>query len=306
MSSEYPANATSTLSPCPSASTPPTEMSTPRDEMPEVNDDILGGLEDVVVLDFKGPRSLKKQIDSRLKELQASSSCQQFIVCRNVGKEQLTSIDQQQSLGRGIRKSYNSNLQILVLKILTTIHEAAHLTLWQIIWRQLIAMGDGELMAPCGGGTFLSQSKISSKEADTAYKPVTRNQESDWPTIVLECGYSESMRRLAVDARWWLVNAGGDVKTVLLISINGERQALHLERWCLAPPYDRPVTRNTPSMVPTKTGEVDIVAGIVTGAPLCLKFEDLVERPPGPTERDVVLTADQLATWANFLWTTYQ
>ncbi|CDM37298.1 unnamed protein product [Penicillium roqueforti FM164] len=114
------------------------------------------------------------------------------------------------------------------------------------------------------------------------------------------------MRRLAVDARWWLVNAGGDVKTVLLISINGERQALHLERWCLAPPYDRPVTRNTPSMVPTKTGEVDIVAGIVTGAPLCLKFEDLVERPPGPTERDVVLTADQLATWANFLWTTYQ
>ncbi|KAI2712097.1 hypothetical protein CBS147332_5733 [Penicillium roqueforti] len=289
MSSEYPANATSTLSPCPSASTPPTEMSTPRDEMPEVNDDILGGLEDVVVLDFKGPRSLKKQIDSRLKELQASSSCQQFIVCRNVGKEQLTSIDQQQSLDT----DYNSRSRSL--DPMADYLEAAYRDGgWRV---------DGTMR---GGGTFLSQSKISSQEADTAYKPVTRNQGSDWPTIVLECGYSESMRRLAVDARWWLVNAGGDVKTVLLISINGERQALHLERWCLAPPYDRPVTRNTPSMVPTKTGEVDIVAGIVTGAPLCLKFEDLVERPPGPTERDVVLTADQLATWANFLWTTYQ
>ena len=234
-------------------------MSTSRDEMPEVNDDILDGLEGVVVLDFEGPRSLKNQVDSRLKELQASRSYQQFIVCRNVGKEQFTSMDQQNSLGRGISKSYHSNRQILVLKMPTTIQEAAHLTLWQKIWMQLMAMGAEEVMAPCGAGTFRSQSNISSKEADTAYKPATRTQKSDWPTIVLESGYSESMRRLVVDARWWLVNAGGDVKTVLLIWINGERQALHLERWCLAPPHDRPATRH--AIVPTKADEVDIVAG---------------------------------------------
>ncbi|KAJ5783999.1 uncharacterized protein N7518_009676 [Penicillium psychrosexuale] len=288
---ECPANATSTLSPCPSASTPPTEISTPRDEMPEVNDDILGGLEDVVVLDFKGPQSLKKQIDSRQKELQASRSCQQFIVCRNVRKEQLTSMDQRRSLDA----DYNSRSRSL--DPMADYLEAAYRD------------GGWRVDSTMRGGTFLSQSKISSKEADTAYKPVTRNQQSDWPTIVLECGYSESMRRLAVDARWWLVNAGGDIKTILLISINKERQALHLERWYLTPPHNRPATRNPrvwSRQRQASTVLIIAIIGIVTGAPLCLKFEDLVERPPGPTERDVVLTADQLATWANFLWTTYQ
>lgn len=92
-------------------------------------------------------------------------------------------------------------------------------------------------------------------------KPIQRTNQRREPRSLTGQLSSSRVDTPIVDAQWWLVNAGGDVKTILLISINRERQALHLERWCLAPPYDRPVTRNTPSMVPTKTGEVDIVAG---------------------------------------------
>ena len=61
----------------------------------------------------------------------------------------------------------------------------------------------------CGGaGRF--EGRKSSKEGDKAYKPLpARRRDEDWPTIVFESGLSESLRRLRVDARWWLEKSGG-------------------------------------------------------------------------------------------------
>ena len=53
----------------------------------------------------------------------------------------------------------------------------------------------------------------SEKEADTSLKPASRTPGTGWPTVVFECGVSESLERLRVDARWWLENSKGEVGT---------------------------------------------------------------------------------------------
>jgi hypothetical protein len=40
----------------------------------------------------------------------------------------------------------------------------------------------------------------SSQEADGAFMPRFRDKHNDWPTVAIECGLSESLRRLGTDA----------------------------------------------------------------------------------------------------------
>ena len=73
-----------------------------------------------------------------------------------------------------------------------------------------------------------------SKEGDTAYCPLpSREQETDWPTIVLESGLSEMHTRLRHDAQWWIVNSGGDVNIVIIISIKPAQKTLLVESGAL-------------------------------------------------------------------------
>jgi hypothetical protein len=84
-------------------------------------------------------------------------------------------------------------------------------------------------LCPVGAGRF--EGRNSSKEADSAYKPLPiRSGESDWPTIVFGSGLSESLGRLRTDAAWWLVESGGRVKIALLISIKPALSALRVEK----------------------------------------------------------------------------
>jgi hypothetical protein len=71
----------------------------------------------------------------------------------------------------------------------------------------------------------------SSKEADSAYRPHSfkRNR------LANESGKSESLDRLRFDARWWLIESGGDVKIVIIISIKRAQSMLRIEKWELAP-----------------------------------------------------------------------
>lgn len=72
----------------------------------------------------------------------------------------------------------------------------------------------------------------SRKEANSAPKPrSSRPRITDWPTLVLECGIPESFKRLRAEARWWLDNSVGEVKSVLLFSISTAERRMHLERW---------------------------------------------------------------------------
>src|SRR5271170_4913428 len=47
-------------------------------------------------------------------------------------------------------------------------------------------------------------------KSDSSFRPSShRPNNTDWPTIVIESGVSETLRHLRFDADWWLRKSGG-------------------------------------------------------------------------------------------------
>ena len=67
-------------------------------------------------------------------------------------------------------------------------------------------MGLGRELVSLGATTF--KTLRMSEEGDSAFKPLTmRPRKADWPTIVIESGWSESLTKLRQDAHRWLENS---------------------------------------------------------------------------------------------------
>src|SRR3954463_15604001 len=164
------------------------------------------------------------------------------------------------------------------------------------------------------GATTFKTPRVS-KEGDSAFKPLSiRPNEADWPTIVLESGWSESLTRLRRDAHIWLENSGGDVKMVLLFSIGRTARTMVIEKWENRPvPANRPVTRSitsaaapqTPSQIQAIT--IDSNSNTVNGAPLILEFQKIFLRQTvPPLEHDFTFTAQDLSGFATVFWAGLQ
>ena len=52
-------------------------------------------------------------------------------------------------------------------------------------------MGIYYQLVDIGGAVF--RSRLKKKKPVTAFKPVTRTGDDDWPTLVFECGVSQSL-----------------------------------------------------------------------------------------------------------------
>ncbi|RPA95775.1 hypothetical protein L873DRAFT_1845854 [Choiromyces venosus 120613-1] len=155
------------------------------------------------------------------------------------------------------------------------------------------------------------QGIASSKEADSAFKPLSRPRKADWPTLVIESGVSEKLPRLRVDARWWLENSSGDVNIVLLFSISEAAQMIHLEKWELVSVPNLQVTPAHPQpfvMTPTQTDHIDIVQPIAAGGALTLDFAKIFLRQPvqGGLEGNMIFTTLDLEGWADGVWQSVQ
>ncbi|KIX01099.1 uncharacterized protein Z518_10165 [Rhinocladiella mackenziei CBS 650.93] len=270
------------------------------------------GLEDIRPLPFKTILNLRKIVQSQCDELQKGDSTQQYLVFTHVSTDDLTKIDRTlEKMSIHTRMTHYTDENLLIVKFPTAKHEAAHLSLTGKVNRKLALMGIDDEFWPVGATRI--HGRRSSKEADSAFKPYSfRPNEADWPTIVFEAGLSESLRRLRLDAKWWLTGSRGDVKTVIVISIKPAQSILHIEKWELASVVagTRLNTRafstlNNPQpspQVPTQIQVIAIDPNTVTGAPLTLEFAKIFLRPPVPPENDIIFTAQELSTLAARIW----
>jgi hypothetical protein len=273
------------------------------------------GYEDAPIYQFTGIPDLRKRVQSQAHELAAGRTTEQYLVFRGITKDNLAQIDYQRaSIGKGTRITHYTDIDLLIVKVPSAEHEGAHLTLSDEVNEKLRGMGlPKRSLWPCGGTTYDGFS--SSKEGDSTYRPKCRPGKSEWPTLVIEAGFSESLAKLRTDAGWWLTNSKGDVKITIVISISPAQKSLWIEMWYLQPRIPAaPVTRaNGP--VPTKIQELTIIQNppiptppgnittyAVTGAPLILEFEKLLLRVPVPPEGDVIFTAADLQAWADEFW----
>ena len=250
---------------------------------------------------------MQEAINSYEKKLEASEASP-YMIFRPVTTKDLLKIERARENGkidRGVRLTHYVDWDILILKVPRAKHERSHRNFSKKLSIRAAGMGLEDEFDGLGATTF--KTPRVSKEGDSAFKPLSiRPREADWPTIVLESGWSESLTRLRRDARIWLENSGGDVKIVLLFSIGRTARTMMIEKWENRPvPTNRPATRSSTTQTPTQIQAItiDSNSNTVNGAPLTLEFEKIFLRQAvPPLEHDFTFTAQDLSAFATIFW----
>jgi hypothetical protein len=278
------------------------------------------GLEDVPAWTFKTIKNMQEAINSYEKELEASEASP-YMIFRPVTTKDLLKIERAREdgkIGRGVRLTHYVDWDILILKVPTAKHERSHRKFSQKLTVRAAMMGLEDEFDDIGATTYKASGV--SKEGDSAFKPLSkRPRDTDWPTIVLESGWSESLTRLRRDAHIWLEDSRGDVKIVLLFSIGRTARTMIIEKWENRPvptnppvPTNRPATRSitrpypqTPTQIQAIT--IDSNSNTVNGAPLTLEFRKIFLRQAvPPLEHDFTFTAQDLSIFATNFWACVQ
>jgi len=196
-------------------------------------------------------------------------------------------------------------------------------------------MGLQSELLPVGGSEFPHRDNdgnlIAQGEGDSGRKPFTKRPlGTDFPTLVIEAGYSQSWASLRAKGRWWFESSDYAVKIVLLMKMDRSTAQIRIEKWkAMEQPRTRPsraITRAmaaqvVPSVSPECVQTVDIIRAAsvgdhdprrflpnsyrVTRGLLCLEFEDLFLRRPGPGEHDIVFGTKELQEFAVRFWRSY-
>ncbi|KAF7121833.1 hypothetical protein CNMCM5793_009386 [Aspergillus hiratsukae] len=153
-----------------------------------------------------------------------------------------------------------------------------------IVVRRLMFMNRDHLedqLQTLGRADVFTPSRI--KPPDMSYQPVKLpdGRSNQWPSVVFQCAYSDADGKLANDARWLLNASGGDVETVLTISVWKKSKGITFEKWEL---ISHPTRGDPGKMVPEVVQKVVLSKESdepvhITGAPLVIGFEKLFLRP---------------------------
>ena len=245
--------------------------------------------------------NFKKAVTDGLQALYGGDDTQLWIVFSDFDYSKLKYID---------RLRYPIRLQLdnskLIVKMVGPVHELMHLTLNNFIQNELELMGLRSYhdYVPLGSTRFDHRSNNSSKEADSALAPMTS---PDWPSLVIEAGWAETLARLHIDAQWWLsaqVPPNNTTALVILVSFTKSQRTFRLELYELVT-VASVVTRSAPLGVRnlaqcTAVTTIDIrsTPPIITGAPFVLPFAGIMRRPPIPPEQNISMSAVELESWA--------
>jgi len=275
---------------------------TSRSTQLDMNYYLTTGLKGVESQEYCGIPSFSKAINALHDEFDSGNwSTGQYLVFVSVTQEHLVDIHRLRDRHyKWLCIMYLKREEVLVVKIIpSVVTEMTQLEFGLMLFMKTMQMGLGDTLYGIGRATF--EGLIGQKEADSTFKPLCRLMAANWPTVVFECGLSQSLERLRVDSRWWLENTT-EVKIVILFSISEADKAIHLEQWEMLTPPNPPRTHVTSSTSLIRTNEVDIVAGVASGAPLTLDFQKVFLRRPVLGEGDIVFSAQELESWAAHVW----
>ncbi|KAG0618109.1 hypothetical protein M758_4G039700 [Ceratodon purpureus] len=162
-----------------------------------------------------------------------------------------------------------------------------------------------ELLTSTGSARFTSLAGRS-KEPDVSWKPISRVPDTEWPSMVVEVGVSESLKMLQADLRFWLRESGGQTKVAILLHINNHLHTILIERWEVCPRIrpSKPGVAYGLSVRATQTILLDAHVqynGQGLLIPAALVFAG-VALPPGVQPGQFVLSARELDNFNNRFW----
>ena len=201
----------------------------------------------------------------------------------------------------------------MIITITTPLHEQLHKTLYNKFLKALIKRELDEKWKEKASGQYGRPGKRG-KEGDSSGGPKPeRNSKGDWPTLVIEAGYSKTLANLHEDMKWWFRESNHQVKIVLLVKFDGQ---IRLERWeeeeIQVPAHSGATTRHStyPRLEPrrqqiiiiTRNTTTDPVSYDVDRTALELKFRLLFLRDPVEGEEDITIGIDDLKKYAEDVW----
>lgn len=204
--------------------------------------------------------------------------------------------------------SFYHDLQLLVVTMPLRPHEMAIHDFNKLLLKALGTMNDNDLQLDVLGGTD-RKSGGRTKRPDQQYLPkvLPPGYSGDWPSVVVESGWSESKAKLARDASWWLTSGAGEVKNAVTLSVSQTRREIVIEIWELV----HRATRQEPQRkAPAVTQHLVLSQAtsksplIITNAPLIIEFAKLFLREPNANngEDNIVFREDTLEYYALSVW----
>ena len=263
----------------------------------------LGGVEP---RQFRDVKSFIRAIDSQAGKLYSGKASQQYAIFAPMTQDQFATIDRIRRIHlKGHRFHYFNHEETLIVKLMAgPVQEMTSKGFGSRLDIKIAEMGLFEDIYRMGSTSFKGNG--SQREADCSWKPrKSRPLGTDWPTLVIDCGVSQSRDRLAADAHWWFENSGGQVKIVLLISYSVSKKEIRLQQWELVTIPDSHVTPVRPGparAAPAKVREIKLVAGVSNKASLTLNFESVFLRPPAKGEGDFTFSRKELERFSTIVW----
>lgn len=229
--------------------------------------------------------------------------------------------------GQHCRLFYRPETECIVITVPTLSHSEMHIILFLEIRDTMVAMGTHDDWRPIGNTTH-NAANGSSGQGDSAGSPFSGRSGNDWPTLVIEAGFSQTLPSLHAKMRWWFAVSSHGVHVVILVKMHRAQETMHIEKWVEVEVAGRPGATATrwathaglTTLQPACQQSVNITwmgpgpilqtpkqgrtASLfrVTGGPLVVGFAEIFLRAPAAGEHDIVVSNGRLQHVASRIW----
>ncbi|CAK7264346.1 hypothetical protein SEPCBS57363_001023 [Sporothrix epigloea] len=230
---------------------------------------------------------------------------------------------------RKVRFFYFAEKSLLIVTIPTGSHEMMHGQLDYWLTSEITRMGLKSSWLPVRAKRYPGFSTTGSNgEGDSGGLPRSaRNVKRDWPTLVFESGFSQSLISLRMKMRFWFAQSNHDVKIVVLAKAfpDSREKRILIEQWQERGPPPRPgatATRHTQILEPVCLQTINVVWALetpfegadeglqasadsfnVTRGPLTLDFAQCFLREPnGLNEHNFICPDEESRDIAALAW----
>lgn len=238
-------------------------------------------------------------LDTEYKLFEADDTRSQYIAFCGLTKSHFDQDFLEPKSGVLTFESYFPSLNLLLIKMEYEPHSTAAVKFGFMLVTQLLSMNNERLdrkLTPIGTAHFRAVDRT--KRADASFRPrrLGPSRDRQWPSLIVEVGFSEPYRKLKEDSRWWLTASNNEVKTAILISINRRYREITIEKW---------INQGQPTMdhrivISQEPGRSEVK--LTNNHPFIIPFDNLFLRAPAANEHDIIFSTDDWENFAETVW----
>ncbi|KAG0643720.1 hypothetical protein HOY80DRAFT_1086790 [Tuber brumale] len=256
-------------------------------------------------LQLTEPAELGRKINEVLQDL--GPTCGYYLMVKGVTEKQLAEVDialEKHGTRNIVRFTYENAVELLIICLMPgAVHESTAIDFYLRLVKKISSILEHSIRSiHCVGCTQFQVLGCWSKQEDAGLRPATRQRETDWPSLMIEVGYSESLPLLRCDAQWWLLNSRGQTRMVIVMKIKRNPNGMRIECWKMIPPRYPRVTRSGQLVGPLpgfrQSFDINNLGMVTpTGCAMIIPYRTIFDIQH-PTGMDVIFSTNEISTYA--------